>query len=619
MLMGNRFDAPHSHQYNFFMWKIALLFGCSTCLVFSQVLIPTPTECKVQDGHFVFDEKVEWRFEGMAEEDSRFFREQIRSAFSAMGPSSSSSPKTIRLRVSEKSDVTQDYRLRINRDTVDIESRTLAGVFHGIQTLRQWVPPGSDQAAACEILDAPRFGWRGLMLDSSRHIQTVAEIKTYLDQMALYKFNVFHWHLTDDQGWRIEIKSRPKLTEVGAWRVPREGIWWFRPAPQPDEKATYGGFYTQDQIREIVAYAAQRHITVVPEIDVPGHSLAILAAYPELSTTGGPFQVNPGSKFYGTIENTLDPSNPETFVFLEDVFREVAGLFPNEYIHMGGDECPKNFWAKDPDCQLLMKREGLNNPGELQSWFVKRVEKIIHQHGKKLMGWDEILEGGLADSATVMSWRGKAGGIAAAKMGRQVVMSPSPAYYLDLYQGHPEIEPATYGMARLKDTYLFDPTLPADIDAKLLLGIQANLWTEEIPTFSHLQYMTWPRALAVAEEAWSTRVGQKDWPAFVKKVESHFARFDAMGWRYSRAMYDPAVSLTPDKKSIVLTPEIDGLQIHYSFDDVEPDSSYPVYDKPLPIPLGASHLRTRSYRDGKPIGRLTMITLAHIAKEKRTP
>lgn len=601
------------------MLRAILLFTLLSASVWSQVLLPTPTQVTPQAGSFTYGNGVKWVMEGIPQQDGGFLQQQIRSAFTGKSSADAGNKNTIRLTVSPASAVTQDYRLRIGLTEISIESRTLAGVFHGIQTLRQWVPLGSDQAAACEITDSPRFGWRGLMLDSSRHIQSVEEIKTYLDQMALYKFNVFHWHLTDDQGWRIEIKSRPKLTEVGAWRVPREGIWWFRPGPQPGEKPTYGGFYTQEQIKDIVAYAAQRHISIVPEIDVPGHSLAILAAYPELSTGGGPFQVNPGSKFYGSIENTLDPSNPATFVFLDDVFREVAALFPNEFIHMGGDECPKNFWAKDPDCQALMKKEGLNNPGELQSWFVKRVEKIIHSHGKKLMGWDEILEGGLAESATVMSWRGKAGGIAAAKMGRQVVMSPSPAYYLDLYQGHPEIEPATYGMARLRDTYLFDPTLPADVDAKLLLGIQANLWTEEIPTFRHLQYMTWPRAFAVAEEAWSAKADQKDWPAFVKKVEAQFPRFDAMGWNYARSLYDPAVSFSADKKSIVLTPEIDGLQIHYTFDDAEPDASYPVYQEPLPIPQGASHLRTRTYRDGKPIGRLTLITIANIAKDKRTP
>ena len=599
----------------YFFLSFALF--CGSCV--AQSLLPTPSKVTSKEGVFVYEPTTQVKMEGIDEKDHAFLLEQFQSAFTTKPSAGSGPQKIVRLTVSSQSKADADYQLRINPAEISLESQTLAGIFHGIQTLRQWVPVGSNQAAACEIIDAPRFAWRGLMLDSSRHIQSVAEIKMFLDQMALYKFNVFHWHLTDDQGWRIEIKSRPKLTEIGAWRVAREGIWWSRPGPQADEKATYGGFFTQEQIKEIVAYAAQRHISIVPEIDVPGHSLATLAAYPELSTGGGPFQVNPGSKFYGTIENTLDPSNPETFVFLNDVFTEVAQLFPNAYIHMGGDECPKNFWAKDPDCQELMKKEGLKNPGELQSWFVKRVEKIINSKGKKLMGWDEILEGGLAESATVMSWQGKAGGIAAAKMGRQVVMSPSPAYYLDLYQGHPEIEPATYGMTRLKDTYQFDPTLPAGVDAKLLLGIQANVWTEEIPTFRHAQYMTWPRAFAVAEEAWSVSADQKDWPAFVKKVEAQFPRFDAYNWNYARSIYDPGVSFSADKKSIVLTPEIDGLQIHYTFDDVEPDATYPIYREPLLIPQGASHLRTRSYRDGKPVGRLTMITIANIAKDKRTP
>jgi hexosaminidase len=595
----------------------SLALFCANCA--AQSLLPTPTHVSLKEGLFVFNDATHIKFDGVSEKDAVFLEQQIRSAFTPQPGGGSGPEKNVHVKVSPQFDGESAYQLRVTPVEITLESKALAGIFHGIQTLRQWIPLGSNQAAACEIIDAPRFGWRGLMLDSSRHFQSIAEIKLFLDQMALYKFNVFHWHLTDDQGWRIEIKSRPKLTEIGAWRVAREGIWWFRPGPQDGEKATYGGFYTQEQVREIVAYAAERHITVVPEIDVPGHSLAILAAYPELSTTGGPFQVNPGSKFYGIIENTLDPSNPETFVFLDDVFTEVAQLFPGSYIHMGGDECPKNFWAKDPDCQQLMKKEGLKDPGELQSWFVKRVEKIIHSKGRRLMGWDEILEGGLAETATVMSWQGKAGGIAAAKMGRQVVMSPSPAYYLDLYQGHPEIEPATYSMARLKDTYHFDPTLPEEVDSKYLLGIQANVWTEEMPTFRHVQYMTWPRAFAVAEEAWSVNAKQKDWPAFVKKVEAHFQRFDAYGWNYARSMYDPGISFSADKKSIVLTPEIDGLRIHYTFDDVEPDETYPFYREPLPIPLGATHLRTRTYRDGKPLGRLTMITIAHIAKDKRTP
>lgn len=515
------------------------------------------------------------------------------------------------------------YRLRVSEGSATIEGRDTEAVFHGAQTLIQLAGLGGGKVAGCEILDHARFGWRGLMLDSSRHFQTVEEIKVLLDQMALHKLNVFHWHLTDDQGWRIEIKSRPKLTEVGAWRVPREGIWWFRPGPQKGEKATYGGYYTQEQVREVVAYATARHITVMPEIDVPGHSLAILAAYPELSTTGGPFQVNPGSKFYGTIENTLDPSNPETFRFLEEVFSEVAPLFTSPFIHMGGDECTKVFWKKSPKVRAFMREKGIKDESELQSWFVRQTEAIIRSKGKRLMGWDEILEGGLAEGASVMSWQGKNGGIAAARMGRDVVMSPSPAYYLDLYQGHPEIEPPTYGMARLRDSFLFDPSLPKDIPGERLLGIQGNIWTEEIPNFRHLQYMTWPRAWAIAEEAWSPALDAKAklaaWPGFVARVERQFGLFDRRGWHYARSMYDPAMSLSKDGKTLTLTAEIPGLDIHYCFDDTEPDATYPKAAGPIAVPLGADAVRTRTYRDGEPVGRLTWVRLQHISRGKRVP
>jgi hexosaminidase len=598
---------------------IISLLLCSSSLTIAFPLIPLPTSVEPKDGSFALNGKWEIVTAGTSDFLKDHLSSGIKKLFPHVPETTLQSHGTIKLSINPQADASYAYTLTVAPENIVLDARDEAGAFYGIQTLLQLIQPNAQAIPACVIRDAPRFGWRGLMLDSSRHIQSIEEIKLFLDQMAHYKFNVFHWHLTDDQGWRIEIKSRPKLTEIGAWRVHREGIWWSRPGPEPDEKASYGGFYTQEQIKEIIAYAALRHITIVPEIDIPGHAMAILAAYPELSTTGGPFQVNPGSQFYGTIENTLDPSNPETFVFINDVLSEVAKLFPNEYIHMGGDECPKNFWANDADCQELMKREGHKDPHELQSWFIKRIEKIIQANGKKLIGWDEILQGGLAETATVMSWQGKAGGIAAAKMGRHVIMSPSPAYYLDLYQGHPEIEPATYGMARLKDTYLFDPTLPADMDSNLLLGIQGNIWTEEIPTFRHAQYMTWPRAFAIAEEAWSQRSAEKDWPAFVKRVEAHFARFDAMNWNYSRSIYDPAITLSADKQSVVITPEIDGLQIHYTFDDTEPDATYPICQGPLPIPKGASHLRTRSYRDGKPIGRTTLITLANIEKEKRTP
>ncbi|MEY4033733.1 MAG: hypothetical protein RL492_927 [Verrucomicrobiota bacterium] len=520
----------------------------------------------------------------------------------------------------------QGYRLSVTPQRIALVGKDAEAVFHGVQTLIQMAAArsaGPAQLPACEVADHARFQWRGLLVDSARHFQTVPELKAFLDQMALHKFNVFHWHLTDDQGWRIEIKSRPKLTEVGAWRVPRQGIWWSRPGPQPNEAATYGGFYTQAQVREIVAYAAERHIQVLPEIDVPGHSLAILSAYPELATTPGPFQVNPGSKFYGTIENTLDPSNPETLRFLDDVFGEVAPLFTSPFIHMGGDECTKVFWNKSPKVKAFMKAQGLQNAGELQAWFVRQTEAIIRAKGKRLMGWDEILEGGLPANAGVMAWQGKHGGVAAAKLGREVVMSPSPAYYLDLYQGHPEIEPPTYGMARLRDTYFFDPTLPAGGDATKLLGIQGNLWTEEIPTFGHLQYMAWPRAWAVAEEAWSPARDRNEktqaWPAFIARVEQHYPLFDQRGWRYARSIYDPAVSLSKDGRTLTLTSEIPGLSIHYCFDDTEPDASYPQANGPLTVPVGASSIRTRTYRDGQPVGRLTWIKLAYVNRDKREP
>ena len=586
-------------------------------------LIPRPVSYQATTGRFLLTkETIITTGKGLPTFPAEFLATELARSTSIRPQLGSNGTVTLAL------DTTLDkgYRLKITPQRIELVGKDAEAVFHGVQTLIQLAAArtsGPAHLPACEIQDYARFHWRGLMVDSSRHFQSVPELKTLLDQMALHKFNVFHWHLTDDQGWRIEIKSRPKLTEVGAWRVPRQGIWWSRPGPQPNEAATYGGFYTQAQIREVVAYAAERHIQVLPEIDVPGHSLAILAAYPELGTTPGPFQVNPGSKFYGSIENTLDPSNPETFRFLDDVFSEVAPLFTSPFIHMGGDECTKVFWNKSAKVQAFMKAKGLQNAGELQSWFVRQTETIIRAKGKRLMGWDEILEGGLAANASVMAWQGKDGGIAAAKLGREVVMSPSPAYYLDLYQGHPEIEPPTYGMARLRDTYFFDPSLPAGIDATKLLGIQGNIWTDEIPTFSHLQYLTWPRAWAIAEEAWSPArdhaAKTKTWPEFIGRVEQHYALFDQRGWHYARSIYDPTPSLSKDGRTLTLTSEIPGLKIHYCFDDTEPDATYPTATGPLQVPVGASSIRTRTYRDGQPVGRLTWIKLAHVNRGKREP
>jgi len=508
----------------------------------------------------------------------------------------------------------EGYRLAITKKKVSIIANTPNGLFYGVQTLLQLFPPQIDshhpisdvawKIDCGQILDYPRFAWRGLLLDVSRHFFTKEQVKNYIDTMARYKFNTLHLHLTDDQGWRIQIEKYPKLTDVGAWRVPRIGKWWEFDPPQPEEKATYGGFYTHQDIRELVRYAQSQFITIVPEIDVPGHSMAALASYPNLSCTGGPFQVNPGSRFYGTIENTLCVGNEEVFTFLDGVFSEVAELFPSPYIHIGGDEAFKGFWAKCPKCQECKKEHDLKSEDELQSYFVKRVEKILQAKGKLLIGWDEILEGGLAPNATVMSWRGVKGGIAAAQMGHKVVMSPSPYYYLDLYQGDQVAEPDTYSMSRLRPCYEFDP-VPAEIDPALVLGVQGNLWAEEVYNLRHAEYMTWPRGFAVAETGWSPK-GKKDWSDFCLRLERQFQRLDAAQIKYATSMFD--VIFIPEKNpagdlSIKLDTEVEGLDIYYTFDGSNPDRYYPKYTEPLTVPLNANELRVITYRREKPIGK----------------
>ena len=519
---------------------------------------------------------------------------------------------------------TEGYRLTVAPDGVVICAPKAAGVFYGVQTLLQLLPPeiestdlveGVTWRVPClEITDQPRFKWRGLTLDVSRHFFTKEEVKAYLDAMSRYKFNSLQLHLTDDQGWRIEIKKHPKLTQIGAWRVPRYGgNWGFFDPPHPDEEPTYGGFYSQDEIRELVAYAQERFITLLPEIDVPGHSMAALAAYPKLSCTGGPFMVNPGSKFYREIDNAFCPGKEATFAFLDDVFTEVAELFPGNYIHIGGDETFKGFWKECPDCKRRMQEEELKSVEELQSYFVKRVEKILTSKGKRLIGWDEILEGGLAPNATVMSWRGVDGAIAAAKKGHEVIVTPLAYYYLDLYQGNPVVEPSTYGLARLNTTYGFEP-LPDGVAPELMLGIQGNLWTESVATLRHAEYMTWPRAFAIAETAWSPK-DQKSWPDFVRRVERHFQRFDVADRKYARSMYDVVFTpkRTADKKLVIeLSTEIPGLAVHYTFHNSFPDSHYPKYETPLTVPKYATTLRAVTCRNGRPIGRVISIPIAEL-------
>jgi hexosaminidase len=514
----------------------------------------------------------------------------------------------------------EGYTLDVSPRGVLIQAATPAGLSYGVQTLLQLLPPEIESPArrdaawsvpCIHIADYPRYPWRGLMLDVSRHFFTKEFVERYIDRMARYKMNVFHWHLTDDNGWRIEIKGLPQLTQVGAWRVPRLARWGAREAPREGEAPTEGGFYTQDDIREVVAYARRRFVTVVPEIEMPGHSLAALAAYPEISCTGGPFQVNPGSNFYKKVDNALCPGNEKTFEFIDKVLTEVAALFPSEYVHIGGDECFKGFWKDCQKCQRRMADEHLASVEELQSYLVRRAEKILQSKGKKLIGWDEILEGGLAPNAAVMSWRGMDGGIAAAKANHQVVMTPTNFAYLDYYQGDPSLEPSTFARLLLSTSYRFEPT-PEAVDPKYILGGQGNLWTESVPTPRHAEYMTWPRAFALAEVFWSPKAA-RNWDDFSARVESQFERLDAAQVNYARTMYDVALAQVPDaagKPTVRMTTELSGCDIYYTFDGTNPDQFTAKYSgDPVPVPADASVVKAIAWRGGHPSGRMLTLTV----------
>ncbi len=446
------------------------------------------------------------------------------------------------------------YRLEVGASGVALTAPTPAGLFHGTQTLRQLLPvsaervverdPGAWTIPAGVIEDAPRFPYRGMHLDVARHLFPVPFIKRYIDLLALYKFNTFHWHLTDDQGWRVEIEKYPRLTRVGAWRaetqVGRDAD------PFVGDGTRYGGYYTRAQVRDIVAYAAARYITIIPEIEMPGHALAALAAYPELGCGPGPYAV---ATQWGVFEDIYCPKEA-TFTFLENVLLEVMDLFPGEYIHIGGDEAPKTAWEGSDTAQAVIRREGLADETELQSWFIRRIEGFLGAHGRKLIGWDEILEGGLAPEATVMSWRGMRGGIEAALAGHDVIMTPTSHLYFDYYQGDPVTEPlAIGGFTPLRKVYAFEPvppTLGADA-ARHVLGAQGNLWTEYITTPAHAEYMAVPRMLALSEVVWSP-ASSRDWRGFSTRLRAQLKRLDALGVNYRAPGADDAAAFIPPEE-----------------------------------------------------------------------
>ena len=620
----------------------SLLFLLSINMLHAQNsslnLIPQPVEVKQNTGSFTLTKSVTVGFNTPEGLDIAQMLVQKINVATGFGIKAVQGKKaTIQLNINAVPDQQlgkEGYTLASTSKCVTITANQTAGLFYGMQTFLQLLPKEIESKniakvkwviPAVKITDYPRFGWRGLMFDVSRHFFTKEDVKSYIDEIARMKFNTFHWHLTDDEGWRIEIKSLPKLTEVGAWRVQRYGRFGDRDFPKPGEKATDGGFYTQDDIREVIKYAAERNITIVPEIDVPGHSMAAIASYPELSCKKDTStRVSPGSPFSewfgnGTfkmnIENALNPSDENVYMFLDKVFTEVAALFPGQYIHVGGDECYKGYWAADEGCQALMKKLGIRHVEDLQGYFMNRVEAILKAKGKKLIGWDEILDGGISPEATVMSWRGIKGGIEAARLGHDVVMTPTTFAYLDYTQGERTVDPPIYAGLRLQKCYSFEP-VPDGVEAKYILGGQGNLWTEQVPTLRYAQYMTFPRAWALSEVYWSPKES-KNWNNFTKRVENQFERSDIEEINYSKAIYDAIVkaNLKDGKLKITIESELPDLEIYYTIDDAMPDKFTTKYSQPVELPHGPVTLRVITYRDGKPIGHL--ITLKREELEKR--
>lgn len=431
------------------------------------------------------------------------------------------------------------YSLLVAPDHIALTAVTEEGLFRGSRTLVQLLEAGKATVSVpcLRITDQPRLAWRGMHLDVARHFFPVPFVEKYIDLLARYKMNSFHWHLTDDQGWRIEIKKHPKLTEIGGWR---KGSQVGPYARREYDSTRYGGFYTLDEIRDVVAYAAARHINVVPEIEMPGHAIAALAAYPGLGCTGGSYEVQRG---WGVFDDVFCAGNDSTFQVLEDVLSEVMELFTSPYIHIGGDECPKERWKTCPKCQARMKAEGLRDEHELQSYFIQRIEKFVNSKGRKIIGWDEILEGGLAPNAAVMSWRGTEGGVAAAKSGHYAVMTPGDYCYFDHYQGDPANEPlAIGGYTTLRKVYSYEP-VPAELnaeEAKYILGAQGNVWTEYILTPEQVEYMAVPRMLALAEVLWSPKEKRDDGD-FTQRLEKEIPRLEAMGVNVSKSLYQVGI------------------------------------------------------------------------------
>lgn len=601
---------------------LALIIGLSSCAnKFDNQrvsIIPQPVDIKASSGNFIITQSTKLvvntpKLAHLATYSSTLWEQYLGYRISQATDGDESTGNNIYLNINKETNPQigkEGYTLEISNDEITIAANTNAGIFYGIQTLQQLVSTNTDgKIPSLRITDFPRFEYRGMHLDVSRHFHSVEFIYQMLDHLAMHKINTFHWHLVDDQGWRLEIKKHPKLTEIGAWRADMSNRHW-NDRPIADAKgkpATYGGFYTQEQVKNVVAYAAERNITVMPEIEMPAHVMSALAAYPELSCTGENLGVPPGGVW--PITHIYCAGNDETFEFIEDVLIEVMELFPSKLIHIGGDEAFKSEWEKCPKCQKRIKDEGLKDEIELQSYFIKRIEKFLNEHDRTLVGWDEILEGGLAPNAVVMSWRGEEGGIEAARMGNRAIMTPGSHCYFDHYQGDPAHEPlAIGGYTTLKKVYGYEPIPEAltEKEGELILGAQANVWTEYMPTTQQVEYMVFPRLAALSEVLWSPKE-KRDWADFLKRMVHQYHRYQKLGINYSHSAYQVNITQNLDtiNKAIEVSLDADVINpsIRYTLDGSEPNYTSNIYKRPIIINQPTT-LKSAVFIDNVPVGKI---------------
>ena len=576
---------------------LAVALTCHGGVSFPRSIVPMPSEVEVREGTFRLNPStVLYTAVAPTESSVRMLSEELGIAVVPSGSPASTAPEANTVSLSVDPNAVPDpegYVLTVAPVAITVTGHDSAGLYYGCQTLMQAIPADfrMQQFASIPagvIRDHPRFSWRGMHLDVSRHFFPKERILEFIDYLARYKLNTFHWHLSDDQGWRIEIKKHPRLTEVGAWREDtRDRPWDYRQHPVVKGKPVYGGFYTQDDIREIVRYAASRHITIVPEIDVPGHSWAALLAYPQLSCSGQPFQLPADVPFAFT--DPFCAGNEETYTLLQDVFGEIMDLFPSEYIHLGGDEAKKKPWEHCPKCQAAIRREGLHGVEELQSYFIRRIGAFIKSRGRKYIGWEEIREGGLPAGAAVMSWRGEQGGIDAVEAGQSAVMAPSEYLYLNQYQVDPAIEDASEpGILALNTVYEYDP-LPRSLtpeQARRILGVQGCLWTEHVQTWSRVQTQLFPRLLALSEVAWSSP-SRKQYAGFVQRLAG---QFEWMARHHIEFFVAPpsgleatASFLRGTRARLQLTNPLGVGKIVASLDHTAPNAGSKVWDGPLEV------------------------------------